>query len=88
MVRLRKKKLKQDVGTVLHTSATSGSRPVFMCYILLAYHVTFSFDPSIFALVFSSPTVAQKLMRPLHDQLKIIEEIEKNPGEKHVDIGK
>jgi hypothetical protein len=48
--------------------------------------VTFSFDPSIFALVFSSLAMAQKLVRTLHDQLKIIEEIEKNPGEKRVDI--
>jgi hypothetical protein len=27
-------------------------------------------------------------VRTLHDWLKIIEEIEKNPGEKHVDIAK
>jgi hypothetical protein len=27
-------------------------------------------------------------MRTLHDRLKIIEKIEKNPGEKHVDIAK
>jgi hypothetical protein len=46
----------------------------------------FSFDPSIFALVLSSLAVSQKLVRTLHDQLKIIEEIEKNPGEKRVDI--
>jgi hypothetical protein len=32
--------------------------------------------------------MAQKLVRTLHDWLKIIEEIEKNPGEKHVDIAK
>jgi hypothetical protein len=65
MVRLRKKILKRDiyVGTVLRTNATNGSRPVFMCYILLASHVTFSFDPSIFALVFSSVAMAQKLVR-------------------------
>jgi hypothetical protein len=50
--------------------------------------VTFSFDPSIFALVFSSLAMAQKLVRTLYDQLKIIEEIEKNPGEKRVDITK
>jgi hypothetical protein len=43
--------------------------------------MTFSFEPSIFALVFSSLAMAQKL-----DQLKIIEEIENNPGEKRVDI--
>jgi predicted transcriptional regulator len=50
--------------------------------------VTFSFDPSIFAFVFSSLAKAQKLVRTLHDRLKIIEEIEKNPGEKRVDIAK
>jgi hypothetical protein len=50
--------------------------------------MTFSFYPSIFALVFSSLAMAQKLMRTLHDQLKIIEEVEKNTGEKHVDIAK
>jgi hypothetical protein len=59
-----------------------------VCYILLASHVTFSFDPSIFALVFSSRAMAQKLVRTLHDRLKIIEEIERNPGEKRVDIAK
>jgi hypothetical protein len=59
-----------------------------MCYILLVSHVTFSFDPSIFAVVFSSLAMVQKLVRTLHDWLKIIEEIEKNPGEKRVDIAK
>jgi hypothetical protein len=68
-------------------SASGGSRPVFMCYILLASHVTFSFDPSISALLFSSLAMAQKLVRTLHDRLNI-EEIEKNPGEKRVDIAK
>jgi hypothetical protein len=86
MVHLRKKELKRDiyVGTVLHTSATSGS----VCYILLASHMTFNFDPSIFTLIFSSLVMAQKLMRTLHDRLKITEEIEKNPGEKCVNIAK
>jgi hypothetical protein len=32
--------------------------------------------------------MAQKLVRTLHDWLKIIEEIEKNPGEKRVNIAK
>jgi hypothetical protein len=59
-----------------------------MCYILLACHVTFSFDPSIFALVYSSMAMAQKLVRTLHDRLKIIEQIEKNPGEERVHIAK
>jgi hypothetical protein len=61
---------------------------IYVSYILLASHVTFSFDPSIFALVFSSLAMAQKLVRTLHDRLKIIEEIEKNSGEKRVDIAK
>jgi hypothetical protein len=46
------------------------------------------FDPSIFALVFSSLAMVQKLVRTFHDRLKIIEEIEKNPGEKRMDIVK
>jgi hypothetical protein len=50
--------------------------------------MTFSFEPSIFALVCSSLAMAQKLVRTLNDQLKIIEEAEKNPGEKRVDIAK
>jgi hypothetical protein len=32
--------------------------------------------------------MAQKLMRTLYDQLKIMEEVQKNPGEKRVDIAK
>jgi hypothetical protein len=32
--------------------------------------------------------MAQKLVRTLYDRLKIIEEVEKNPGEKRVDIAK
>jgi hypothetical protein len=32
--------------------------------------------------------MVQKLVRTLHDRLKIIEEIEKNPGEKRVDTAK
>jgi hypothetical protein len=39
-------------------------------------------------LVFSSLAMAQKLVRTLHNRLKIVEEIEKNPGEKRVDIAK
>jgi hypothetical protein len=50
--------------------------------------MTFSFDPSIFALVFSSLAMAQKLVRTWHDWLEIIEEVEKNSGEKRVDIAK
>jgi hypothetical protein len=50
--------------------------------------VTFSFDPSIFALVFSGLAVVQKHVRNWYNRLKIIEEIEKNPGEKRVNIAK
>jgi predicted transcriptional regulator len=32
--------------------------------------------------------VSKKHVRTLHDRLKIIQEVEKNPGEKHVDIAK
>jgi hypothetical protein len=32
--------------------------------------------------------MAQKLVRTLYDRLKIIEEVETNPGEKRVDIAK
>jgi hypothetical protein len=32
--------------------------------------------------------MTQKLVRTLHDRLKIIEETEKNPGEKRLDIAK
>jgi hypothetical protein len=32
--------------------------------------------------------MVQKLVRTLYDQLKIIEEVGKNPGEKRVDIAK
>jgi predicted transcriptional regulator len=41
-------------------------------------------------LAFSSMTMAQqkKHVRTLHDRLKIIQEVEKNPGEKCVDIAK
>jgi hypothetical protein len=49
--------------------------------------MTFSFDPSIFALVFSGLAMAQKYVRTLYNRLKIIK-IEKNPGEKRVNIAK
>jgi hypothetical protein len=98
MVHLRKK-LKRAIylGSVLHTSATCGrlyvriqSTRIYLRYILFASHVTFSFKSSILALVFSSLTVAQSKIhvRTLHDRLKIIQEVEKNPGEKRVDMAK
>jgi hypothetical protein len=85
------------VGSVLHTSATCGrlyvciqSTHIYLRYILFVSHVTFSFKSSILASVFSSLTMAQqkKHVRTLHDRLKIIQEVEKNPGEKRVDIAK
>jgi hypothetical protein len=92
------KKLKRAiyVGSVLHTSATCGrlyvciqSTRIYLCYIIFASHVTFSFESSILAL-FGSLNMAlrKKRVRTLHDRLKIIQEVEKNPGEKHVDIAK
>jgi hypothetical protein len=92
------KKLKRAiyVGSVLHTSAICGrlfvciqSTRIYLCYFIFASHVTFSFESSILAL-FSSLTVAlpKKRVRTLHDRLKIIQEVEKNPGEKRVDIAK
>jgi hypothetical protein len=92
------KKLKWaiNVGSVLHTSTTCGrlyvciqSTHIYLCYIIFASHVTFSFESSILAL-FSSLTVAlwKKRVRTLHDRLKIIQEVEQNPGEKRVDIAK
>jgi hypothetical protein len=50
--------------------------------------VTFSFDPSIFALVFSGLAMVQIHVRTLYNRLKIIEEIEKIPREKRVNIAK
>jgi hypothetical protein len=96
MFRLSEKKLKRaiNVGSVLHTSATCGrlyvciqSTRIYLHYIIFASHVTFSFKSSIFAL-FSSLTMAlrKKCVRTLHDRLEIIQEVEKNPGEKRVDI--
>jgi hypothetical protein len=84
------------VGSVLHTSATCGrlyvciqSTRIYLRYIIFASHVTFSFESSILVL-FSSLTMAlrKKRVRTLHDRLKIIQEVERNPGEKRVDIAK
>jgi hypothetical protein len=84
------------VGSVLHTSAICGrlyvciqSTRIYLCYITFVSHVTFSFESSILAL-FSSLTMVlpKKCVRTLHDRLKIIREVEKNLGEKRVDIAK
>jgi hypothetical protein len=82
------------VGSMLQTNAICGrlyvciqSTCIYLRYIIFASHVTFSFESSILAL-FSSLTMAlpKKRVRTLHDRLKIIQEVEKNPGEKRVDI--
>jgi hypothetical protein len=92
----KKWKLAIYVGSVLHTSAICGrlyvciqSTHIYLRYIIFTSHVTFSFKSSILAL-FSSLTMAlpKKCVRTLHDRLKIIQEVEKNPGEKRVDIAK
>jgi hypothetical protein len=65
------------------------STRIYLCYIVFASHMTFSFESSILVL-FSSLTMAlrKKRVRTLYDRLKIIQEVEKNPGEKRVDIAK
>jgi hypothetical protein len=45
----------------------------YLCVLHSLSFPRFSFDPSIFALVFSSLAMAQKLVRTLHDRLKIME---------------
>jgi hypothetical protein len=82
------------VGSVLHTTATSGrlnvcieSTRINLCYIIFASHVT-CFDSSIFALFRINMSPRKKSVRTLHDRLKIIHEVEKNPGEKRVDTAK
>jgi hypothetical protein len=50
--------------------------------------VTFWFESSIFALFSINLSPRKKRVRTLHDRLKIIHEVEKNPGEKRVDIAK
>jgi hypothetical protein len=91
------KKLKRViyVESMLHTSATRGrlyvciqSTRTYLCYIIYASHVTFSFETSIFALFSTIMALGKKRVRTLHDWLKIIHEVEKNPGEKRVDIAK
>jgi hypothetical protein len=92
------KKFKQAVyvGSLLHTSATCGrlyvciqSTHIYLHYIIFASHMTFSFESSILALFSSlTMTLRKKSVRTLHDRLKIIQEVEKNPGEKCVDIAK
>jgi hypothetical protein len=83
------------VESVLHTSATHGrlyvciqSTCIYLCYIIYASHVTFSFESSIFALFSMIMALQKKRVRTLHDRLKIIHEVKKNPGEKCVDIAK
>jgi hypothetical protein len=95
MVRLRKK-LKRAiyVGSVLLTSATCGR--LYVCtvypYLFVLYYLCFPRDLQfqvIHICVFSMiMALRKKRVRTLHDRLKIIHEVEKNPGEKRVDIAK
>jgi peroxiredoxin family protein len=64
------------------------STRIYFCYIICASHVTFSFESSIFVLFSMIMALRKKRVRTLHDRLKIIHGVEKNPGEKRVDIAK
>jgi hypothetical protein len=96
MVRLRKKiEANYYVGAVLHTSAKRGrlyvciqSTRIYSCYIIYASHVTFNFESFIFALFSMIMALRKKRVRTLHNRLKIIHEVEKNPGEKCVYFAK
>jgi hypothetical protein len=90
------KKLKRAiyVGSVLRTSAMRGRlyvRTVYL-YLFVLYYLRFPCDLQfrvIHICVFSMVmALRKKRVRTLHGRLKIIHEIEKNPGEKHVDIAK
>jgi hypothetical protein len=81
------------VGCVLHTSATRVRLckytvyPIFMCYVIYASHVTFSYElPSAF--YGTVMALRKNRVRSLHDRSKLIHEVEKNPGKKRVDIAK
>jgi hypothetical protein len=50
--------------------------------------VTFSYELAIFALYGTVMAVRKNRVRSLHDRLKLIHEVENNPGEKRVDIAK
>jgi hypothetical protein len=90
-----KKKLKRAiyVGSVLRTSATRGR--LYVCtvypYLFVLYYLRFPHDLQfrvIHICVFSMiMALRKKHVRTLHDRLtKKIHEVEKNPGEKRVDI--
>jgi hypothetical protein len=64
------------------------STRIYLCYIIYASHMTFSFQSSILALFSMVMALRKKRVRTLHDRLKIIHEVEKNPGEKRLDIVK
>jgi hypothetical protein len=63
---------------------------VYSCHFSVAYSCQFSFllVLCLFNLFSLDHGSAKKQVRTLHAQLKIIEEVEKNPGEKRVDISK
>jgi hypothetical protein len=50
--------------------------------------MTFRYESSMFALCSMLMVLRKKCVRTLHDRLKLIREVEKNPGEKRVDIAK
>jgi hypothetical protein len=50
--------------------------------------VTFSYVLAIFALYGTVMVLRKMRIRSLHGRLKLIHEVEKNPGEKRVDIAK
>jgi hypothetical protein len=54
------------------------STRIYLCYIIYASHVTFSFESSIFAFSMIM-ALRKKRVRTSHDRLKIIHEVEKNP---------
>jgi hypothetical protein len=82
------------VGSLLHTSATRGRVFMFTVYLYLfvLYYLHFPRDLQFrvvnICIIQYDYGSAKKRLRTLHDRLKIIHEVEKNPGEKRVDIAK
>jgi peroxiredoxin family protein len=82
------------VGSVFHTSVMrvrlckySLSR-IYVCYIIHASRVTISYEWAIFVLYGTVMALRKNRVRSLHDRLKLIHEVKKNPAEKRVDIAK
>jgi hypothetical protein len=61
-------------------------------YLYILYNprlpLTFSYELAIFALYGTVMALRKNRVRSLHDRLKLIHEVGKNPGEKRVDIAK